>query len=86
MVKLRLQRGGTKKKPFYRVVAVDEREKRNGAVIDNIGVYHPIAASNQFEVNEEKVLKWLKNGAQPTNTILNLLKKQGVWKRYKEAK
>ena len=81
-VKIRLQRFGTKKRPFYRVVAVDSRQKRDGGVIEYIGKYQPIANDTQFEVNEEKVLKWLGNGAQPTDTILNLLKKAGIWKKF----
>ena len=81
-VKIRLQRFGTKKRPFYRVVAVDNRQKRDGGVIDYIGKYQPISSGTQFEINEEKVLKWLGNGAQPTDTILNLLKKAGIWKKF----
>ncbi|MFW5771652.1 MAG: 30S ribosomal protein S16 [Spirochaetota bacterium] len=84
-VKIRLQRVGTKKKPFYRVVAVDGRERRDGVVIDTLGQYQPIAADNQFNVNEEKVLDWLKKGAQPSDTILQLLKKSGIWKNFKKA-
>jgi small subunit ribosomal protein S16 len=86
VVKIRLQRGGAKKRPFYRVVAVDERKKRDGAVIDNLGVYHPISAENQFDVNEEKIVSWLNKGAQPTGTILALLKKKGIWNKYKASK
>jgi len=86
VVKIRLQRGGAKKRPCYRVVVVDERKKRDGAVIENLGVYHPIASTGQVEVNEEKVLSWLDKGAQPSDTVLALLKKQGIWKKYKTAK
>jgi small subunit ribosomal protein S16 len=82
VVKIRLQRGGTKKRPFYRVVALDERTRRNGAVLEQLGIYHPVAAVNQFSVDETKVLDWLNKGAQPTNTILNLLKKNGIWGRH----
>lgn len=84
-VKIRLQRVGTKKKPFYRVVAVDGRERRDGVVIDTLGQYQPIAADNQFNVNEEKVIDWLNKGAQPSDTILQLLKKSGIWKNFKKA-
>lgn len=84
-VKIRLQRVGTKKKPFYRVVVMDERTRRDGATIENLGQYQPISAGNQFSVNEDKVLEWLKKGAQPTATIARLLKKTGVWNRYKSA-
>ncbi len=85
-VKIRLQRVGTKKKPFYRVVAVDSRKKRDGEVIDFVGRYQPIVDGTQFEVDEEKVLKWLGKGAQPSDTILQLLKKEGIWQKFKSAK
>ena len=84
-VKLRLQRVGTKKKPFYRVVVMDKRERRDGSTIENVGQYQPISAGNQFVVNEERVIDWLRKGAQPTATIERLLKKTGVWKKYKSA-
>ena len=85
-VKIRLQRVGTKKKPFYRVVAIDEKQKRDGGVIDQLGKYQPIANTIQFEVDEEKVITWLKNGAQPTDTIRQQLKKAGIWQKYMSAK
>jgi len=85
-VKIRLQRVGTKKKPFYRVVAVDSREKRDGAVIELLGRYQPIIDGNQFDVDEEKIINWLKNGAQPTSTVQTLLRNTGVWQKFKSAK
>lgn len=85
-VKIRLQRIGTKKKPFYRVVAADSRTKRDGVVVDYIGKYQPIVDGKQFEVDEEKIMKWLKQGAQPTDTIRELLKKEGIWQKYKSVK
>jgi len=85
-LKIRLQRVGTKKKPFYRVVAADSRAKRDGVVVDFIGKYQPIVDGKQFDVDEEKVMKWLKLGAQPTDTIRELLKKEGIWQKYKSAK
>lgn len=85
-VKIRLQRFGTKKKPFYRVVAIDSRTKRDGDVVEYIGKYQPIVTGKQFDVDEEKVLSWLNQGAQPTDTIKNLLKKEGIWQKYKSAK
>lgn len=84
MVKIRLQRIGTKKQPYYRVVAVDSKKRRDGAIIENLGKYHPIAKEDQFSVDEEKILNWLGNGAQPTLTVLNMLKKQGIWKKHLE--
>jgi small subunit ribosomal protein S16 len=85
-VKIRLQRAGTKKKPFYRIVAVDGREKRDGKFIEQLGRYQPIVDGEQFIINEEKLLHWLGNGAQPTHTIMQLLKKRGVWQKYKNIK
>lgn len=85
-LKIRLQRVGTKKKPFYRVVAADSRSKRDGVVVDFIGKYQPIVDGKQFDVDEEKVMKWLKQGAQPTDTIRELLKKEGIWQKYTSAK
>jgi small subunit ribosomal protein S16 len=85
-LKIRLQRVGTKKKPFYRVVAVDSRKKRDSDVIDFIGKYQPIINEKQFEVDETKILKWLQLGAQPTDTIMQLLKKEGIWQKYISAK
>jgi len=85
-VKIRLQRVGTKKRPFYRVVAVDSRKKRDGGVIDQLGRYQPIVDGNQFDINEDKVMEWLNKGAQPTDTMLNLLKKSGLWQKFSTAK
>jgi small subunit ribosomal protein S16 len=85
-VKIRLQRVGTKKKPFYRVVAIDSRKKRDGRVIEFIGRYQPIVKDKQFDVDEEKVLKWLGQGAQPTDTIEQLLKKEGIWQKHVSSK
>ena len=82
-VKIRLQRVGAKKQPFYRVVAVDSRKKRDGEVIELLGQYQPIVDGSKFVVNEEKVLRWLGLGAQPSDTILRFLKKSGIWKKFK---
>ena len=85
-VKIRLQRVGTKKKPFYRVAAMDSRKKRDGDVIEYVGRYQPIVSEKQFVVDEEKVLKWLNKGAQPTDTIKALLRKEGIWQKYTNGK
>ena len=85
-VKIRLQRVGTKKKPFYRVAAMDSRKKRDGDVIEYLGKYQPIITEKQFVVDEEKVLKWLGQGAQPTDTIKELLKKEGIWQKFISVK
>jgi small subunit ribosomal protein S16 len=84
-VKIRLQRMGTKKRPFYRVVAVDSRKKRDGDVIEYLGKYHPISNAEQFEVDENRIINWLSKGAVATETIEKLLKKTGIWKKFKEG-
>ena len=86
MVKIRLQRFGAKNSPAYRVVAVDSRKRRDSDVLESLGRYQPVASAEQFIVDEEKVVKWLKTGAKPSLTILNLLKKNGIWTKFKSAK
>jgi small subunit ribosomal protein S16 len=78
MVKIRLQRVGRKKKPAYRVVVADSRAPRDGAFIEIIGHYDPMTEPVTISIHEEKALKWLRQGAQPTQTVANLLKKQGI--------
>ncbi len=78
MVKIRLKRIGAKKKPFYRVVVADSRTPRNGKFIEEIGTYDPMADPSIFKVDAEKVNEWLKKGAQPTDTVKALLKKNGI--------
>ena len=86
MVKLRLKRMGAKKRPFYRIVASDSRNKRDGIVIEEIGYYNPIVDPVEIKVDEEKALKWLNTGAMPTDTVKNLLSKTGVMKKFHEQK
>ena len=74
-VKLRLKRMGAKSRPFYRIVAADSRSPRDGRFIETVGTYNPIVKENNVSVNEEKALKWLNNGAEPTDTVKNLLQK-----------
>ncbi len=78
MVKIRLQRVGRKKKPAYRIVVADSRAPRDGAYIEIIGHYDPLTDPATVVIHEEKALKWLRQGAQPTQTVANLLKKQGI--------
>ena len=85
-VKLRLKRMGSKQKPFYRIVAADSRSPRDGRFIETVGTYNPIVKENNVTVDEEKVMKWLNNGAQPTDTVKSLLSKNGVWAKYKNNK
>ncbi len=74
-VKIRLRRMGAKKAPFYRIVVADSRYPRDGRFIEEIGVYDPTKEPTVFRVDEEKVQKWIANGAQPTDTVKALLKK-----------
>ena len=85
-VKLRLKRMGSKKKPFYRIVAADSRVARDGKFIELVGTYNPVWEPAEFKINEEVALKWLSNGAQPTDTVRDLLSKNGVMKKFHESK
>ena len=78
MVKIRLKRMGMKKKPFYRVVVADERATRDGRFVDEIGYYNPVSNPVELKIYVEKAQTWLKNGAQPTDTVRALLKKTGA--------
>jgi small subunit ribosomal protein S16 len=84
-VKIRLARGGAKKRPFYQVVVADERFPRDGRFIENLGQYDPKQDPVLFNVKEERVIEWLNKGAQPTDTVRTLLRKQGIWAKYKQA-
>ena len=78
MVKLRSQRFGTHKKPFYRIVATDSRNPRDGRFIEIIGTYNPLTEPATIKFDEEKVLAWLAKGAKPTDTVKSLLSKEGI--------
>ena len=77
-VKMRLRRMGAKKAPFYRVVVADSRYPRDGRFIEEIGTYNPLTNPSEIKIDGEKAKKWLKNGAQPTDTVKTLLKKSGI--------
>lgn len=83
--KIRLMRMGRKKRPFYRVVVADSRERRDGGFIEILGYYNPIVQPAEFKVDEEKALQWLRNGAIPTDTVKNMLSKAGVIKKFSEG-
>lgn len=74
MVKIRLKRIGAKKAPFYRVVIADSRYPRDGRFIEEIGTYDPMKDPSEIKIDKEKALQWIKNGAQPTDTVKALLK------------
>lgn len=86
MVKIRLQRTGSKNSAHYRIVAADSRFPRDGRFIEIVGQYHPTNKNDQIVVNKEKALEWLNRGAQPTNTVNGILKKAGVLAAFKESK
>ncbi len=79
-VKIRLRRMGAKKAPFYRIVVADSRYPRDGRFIEELGFYNPLADPVEVKIDAEKVTKWLDNGAQPTDTVRALLKKNGIVK------
>jgi small subunit ribosomal protein S16 len=85
-VKIRLKRVGKTKQPSYRVVVADSRSPRDGRIIENLGWYNPLTEPSTINVNEEKVLSWLKNGAQPTESVAILLKRVGVMDRFEQSK
>ncbi|AGA58251.1 30S ribosomal protein S16 [Thermobacillus xylanilyticus] len=85
-VRIRLKRMGAHKKPFYRVVVSDSRSPRDGRFIEEIGTYNPVAQPAQLNIDEEKALKWLQNGAQASDTARSLLSKAGVLKKFHELK
>ena len=85
-VKLRLKRMGSKQRPFYRIVAADSRSPRDGRFIETVGTYDPIKKEDNVTVDEEKALKWLNNGAQPTDTVKSILTQTGVWAKFKNNK
>lgn len=76
MVKIRLQRAGKKKAPFYHIVVADSRSPRDGKIIEQIGTYDPMSDPTVLNLDNEKVEKWLKNGARPTETVKKLIERK----------
>lgn len=85
-VKLRLKRMGAKKQPFYRIVAADSRSPRDGRFIETVGTYNPLTNPATININEEVALKWLSNGATPTDTVRNILSKAGIMSKFASEK
>jgi len=85
-VKLRLKRMGSKKRPFYRFVAADSRFPRDGRFIEEVGYYNPVSTPAEIKIDREKAIKWLNNGAIPTDTVRNILSKEGIMKEFHEQK
>ncbi|NLK62726.1 MAG: 30S ribosomal protein S16 [Fusobacteria bacterium] len=86
MIKLRLTRFGRKKVPFYRIAAMEVLTKRDGKPVAYVGTYNPLLAENNVVLNEEEILRFLSNGAQPTRTVKSLLEKAGVWAKFEDSK
>ena len=85
-VKIRLKRMGAKKTPFYRIVVADSRSPRDGRYIEIVGTYNPVTEPAKVDINEELVLKWLKDGAKPSDTVRNLFSNQGIMEKFHNAK
>ncbi len=81
-VKLRLTRMGRKKRPYYRIVATDSRTRRDGKYLEKVGTYNPLSSPAEVEIDKELALKWLMNGAEPSTTVKNLLRKDGILFEY----
>jgi small subunit ribosomal protein S16 len=86
MVRIRLRRMGAAKRPFYRVVVADSRSPRDGRFIENIGKYHPLEDPSLIDIDGERALYWLSQGAQPSEQVRNLLKIEGIWQRFEDGK
>jgi small subunit ribosomal protein S16 len=86
MVSIKLARTGTKHQAHYRFVVLDRKKPTNGAVIETLGYYDPNPKVAKIEVNEERIAYWLGLGAQPTDSVRNLLKHNGVWQRFVASK
>ena len=85
-VKIRLKRMGAKKRPFYRIVVADSRFPRDGRFIEEIGYYNPIENPTVVKVDKDLALKWLKDGATPTDTVRDILSKEGILKEFHDSK
>ena len=85
-VKIRLKRMGSKQKPFYRIVVADSRSPRDGKVIEEVGYYNPITEPADIKISEELAMKWLHQGAQPTDTVKNLFTKVGINEKFHNEK
>jgi len=86
MVRIRLRRVGAKKQPSYRIVVADSRSPRDGRFIENIGFYNPRTEPPTVEINEERALYWLSQGAQPSDAVARLLEKQGILAKLAQMK
>ena len=84
MVKIRLTRVGSKKRPFYRLVAADSRSPRDGRFLEILGFYNPHTDPVGFHLESERIISWIQRGAKPTDTVISLLKKAGIWQKLRK--
>lgn len=86
-VKLRMKRMGSKRNPYYRIVVADARSPRDGRIIEHIGSYNPVAKSEEnVTMEDDRALAWLKEGAQPSDTVRNILSTRGIMEQYHNYK
>ena len=85
-VKIRLKRMGAKKRPFYRIVVADSRSPRDGRFIEEIGTYNPIVEPAEIKIDKDSAIKWVNNGAEPTDTVRSLFKKTGILEEIHNSK
>ncbi|KIL47690.1 30S ribosomal protein S16 [Jeotgalibacillus campisalis] len=85
-VKIRLKRMGANKNPFYRIVVADSRSPRDGRFIETVGTYNPVADPAIVDLKEDLILKWMSNGAKPSDTVRNLLSNEGIMEKFHNAK
>ncbi len=85
-VRIRLARHGRKKKPFYRIVVVYSESPRDGRFLERVGTYDPMVEPPAIDVKGERALKWLREGAKPSETVKSLFKKTGIWQKFLEEK
>ena len=86
VVRIRLLRTGKRKQPSYRVVVADQRAPRDGRFVEILGHYNPLTNPSQISIDEEKALAWLGKGAQPSDSVVALLKRTGIWQKHKTTK
>ena len=85
-VKMRLRREGKKKQPFYRVVVADSRSPRDGRFIEDLGFYQPLHEPSTISIDADRALHWLRNGAQPSDPVVKLLRIEGIWEQFKPGR
>ena len=85
-VKIRLKRMGAKKKPYYRIIVADSRSPRDGRFIEALGTYNPLTNPASIKLEEESILNWLGKGAEPTDTVRNILSKAGIMEKFHNSK